>query len=305
MYSGLVHQKEKNKDALNFINQTMSILIFSILLIAIIFHFIMPQVILVLAPGFVGDEETFNLAVHFGRIIFPYLLFVALVAQFTSITNTYNKFAFGAFAPALLNIAFIGSLIFLTPFVITPAHALSYGVLLGGVVQVGMMYFAIYKIQITPTLVLPKINNNIIKFFKLFFPGVLGGAAIQLNIIVGTIIASFLPTGSISHLYYADRITQLPLGIFGIALGIALLPTLSKLIKENADIKKIISIQNRSIEFALLISIPSAIGLYILAEPIINILFERGAFVSADTFFTSRALSLFALVYFVLGASSQ
>ena len=295
VYSGLVHQKEKNKDALSFINQTMSILIFSILLIAIIFHFIMPQVILVLAPGFVGDEETFNLAVHFGRIIFPYLLFVALVAQFTSITNTYNKFAFGAFAPALLNIAFIGSLIFLTPFVITPAHALSYGVLLGGVVQVGMMYFAIYKIQITPTLVLPKINNNIIKFFKLFFPGVLGGAAIQLNIIVGTIIASFLPTGSISHLYYADRITQLPLGMFGIALGIALLPTLSKLIKENADIKKIISIQNRSIEFALLISIPSAIGLYMLAEPIIKILFERGAFVSADTFFTSRALSLFAL----------
>ena len=160
VYSGLVHQKEKNKDALSFINQTMSILIFSILLIAIIFHFIMPQVILVLAPGFVGDEEIFNLAVHFGRIIFPYLLFVALVAQFSSITNTYNKFAFGAFAPALLNIAFIGSLIFLTPFVITPAHALSYGVLLGGVAQVGMMYFAIYKIQITPTLVLP--NNPIV-----------------------------------------------------------------------------------------------------------------------------------------------
>ncbi len=117
------------------------------------------------------------------------------------------------------------------------------------------------------------------------FPGVIGSGVIQLNIIIGTVIASFLPVGAISHLYYADRLNQLPLAIFGIALGVVLLPSLSKSIKSNDnEITK--KLQNNSLEFALLISIPSAIGLYILALPIVHILFERGAFTQEDAFFT-------------------
>ena len=273
----------------------MSLLFFVIIIITVLFYFFMPFVIAILAPGFVKNKETYELAIHFGKIIFPYLLFIALVAQFSSITNTYNRFAFGAFAPAILNISFIGSLIFFTPYVLSPGHALSYGVLIGGVMQFLLMYYAIYKLQITPILVLPKIDDNVKKFLKLLLPGMLGAGAIQINIIVGTIIASFLPTGAISHLYYADRINQFPLALFGIALGIALLPTLSNYIKQGANEEKINNIQNRSLEFSLLISLPSAAGLFILSEPIIRILFERGSFSNVDTYYSSQVLSLFAL----------
>jgi len=145
-----------------------------------------------------------------------------------------------------------------------------------------------------PKIKLPELNNKIRKFFKLFFPGVIGSGVIQLNIIVGTVIASFLPIGAISHLYYADRLNQLPLAIFGIALGVVLLPSLSKSIKSN-DNAVTTKLQNKSLEFALLISIPSAIGLYVLALPIVHILFERGAFTQEDAFFTSKVLSYFAL----------
>ena len=137
-------------------------------------------------------------------------------------------------------------------------------------------------------------NNKIKKFFTLFFPGVIGSGVIQLNIIIGTIIASFLPVGAISHIYYADRLNQLPLAIFGIALGVVLLPRLSKAIKQNNQ-TDINIIQNRSLEFSLLIALPSAVGLYVLAYPIIHILFERGAFVHEDTFFTANVLSFFSL----------
>tara|TARA_Y100000590_G_scaffold140932_1_gene161727 strand:+ start:295 stop:1839 length:1545 start_codon:yes stop_codon:yes gene_type:complete len=293
--SGIKNKSKNDKDIISFVELTMSLLFFVIIAITILFYFIMPYVIAVLAPGFLKNKETYDLAVHFGKIIFPYLLFIALVAQFSSITNTYNRFAFGAFAPALLNISFIGSLMFLTPYVVSSGHALSYGVLIGGVMQLLLMYYAIYKLQITPILVLPKIDDNVKKFLRLLLPGILGAGAIQLNIIVGTIIASFLPTGAISHLYYADRINQLPLALFGIALGIALLPTLSKYIKQGAGEEKINNVQNRSMEFSLLISLPSAAGLFILSEPIIRILFERGSFSSVDTYYSSQVLSLFAL----------
>ena len=295
VFSGLVNKPKNNKEAQVFVEQTMSLIFIIIILISIIFHFLMPYVIMILAPGFIDNIETYNLAVDFGKIIFPYLLFISLVAQFSSITNTYNRFALGAFSPALLNISFICSLLFFTPYVTTAGHAMSYGVLIGGLAQFILMYYAIYKLQIKPFLVFPKIDNNIRKFFKLFVPGVLGAGAIQLNIITGTIIASFLPTGAISHLYYADRINQLPLAIFGIALGVALLPTLSNYIKNDVSADKINNLQNRSIEFSLLISFPCVIGLYILSEPIISILFERGAFTSIDTYYSSKVLSVFVL----------
>tara|TARA_B100001123_G_scaffold301187_1_gene336116 strand:+ start:673 stop:2184 length:1512 start_codon:yes stop_codon:yes gene_type:complete len=295
IYSGIINNPKNQKENINFIENTMSLLFFSLIVILIIFHFFMPYIIFFLAPGLIGNQDAYELATHFGKIIFPYLLFIALVAQFSSITNAYNKFAFGAFAPSLLNISLIGSLLFFSPYLSTPGHSLSYGVILGGIFQFILMYYALTKLNIRPFFVLPKINDNIKKFLKLFFPGILSSGAIQLNIIVGTIIASFLPTGAISHLYYADRLTQLPLGVFGIALGIALLPKLSTYIKTNANPEKIFNLQNRSIEFSIFISIPAVIGLVILSEPIISILFQRGAFTAMDTYYTSLILIYFSL----------
>ncbi len=293
VFSGVVLNPKDEREASDFVENTTSMLLFATVILTILFFFGMPYIIQVLAPGFTDNKEAYELAVHFGKIIFPYIIFISLAAHFASINNVHERFAAGAFAPAILNISFILSLFFLTPFVTTAGHALSYGVLIGGILQFLYLYRAVLNFY-QPRIILPVLNEKLKKFFKLFLPGVVGSGVIQLNIVIGTIIASFLPVGAISHIYYADRLNQLPLAIFGIALGIVLLPSLSKAIKQS-DQETTNNIQNRSIEFSLLISLPSAIGLFILAEPIIHILFERGAFVAEDTLYTAKVLSYFAL----------
>jgi len=293
VFSGVVIDSRDDCEAADFVENTMSLLLFVTVILTFIFYFGMPYIIQVLAPGFSTNKEAFDLAVHFGKIIFPYLIFISLVAHFTSIINVHGKFAAGAFAPAILNISFILSLFLLTPQLSSAGHALSYGVLIGGLFQFIFMYQAILKFY-RPRIRIPRLNKKLKKFFRLFFPGVIGSGVIQINIIIGTIIASFLPVGAISHIYYADRLNQLPLAIFGIAMGIVLLPGLSKAIK-NDNKKEINDTQNRSLEFALLISLPSAVGLYILSTPIIHILFERGAFLAEDTLYTAQVLSIFSL----------
>ena len=293
VFSGVVIDSKNDHEAADFVENTMSLLLFVTVILIFIFYFGMPYIIQVLAPGFSTNKEAFDLAVHFGKIIFPYLIFISLVAHFTSIINVHGKFAAGAFAPAILNISFILSLFLLTPQLSTAGHALSYGVLIGGLFQFIFMYQALLKFY-RPRIRIPQLNEKLKKFFRLFFPGVIGSGVIQLNIIIGTIIASFLPVGAISHIYYADRLNQLPLAIFGIAMGIVLLPSLSKAIK-NDNKKEIHDTQNRSLEFSLLISLPSAVGLYILSIPIIHILFERGAFLAEDTLYTAQVLSIFSL----------
>ena len=293
VFSGVVIDSRDDREAADFVENTMSLLLFVTVILTFIFYFGMPYIIQVLAPGFSTNKEAFDLAVYFGKIIFPYLIFISLVAHFTSIINVHGKFAAGAFAPAILNISFILSLFLLTPQLSSAGHALSYGVLIGGLFQFIFMYQAILKFY-RPRIRIPQLNKKLKKFFRLFFPGVIGSGVIQINIIIGTIIASFLPVGAISHIYYADRLNQLPLAIFGIAMGIVLLPGLSKAIK-NDNKKEINDTQNRSLEFALLISLPSAVGLYILSTPIIHILFERGAFLAEDTLYTAQVLSIFSL----------
>ena len=293
VFSGVVLNPKNDHEASDFVENTTSMLLFATVVLTIIFFFGMPYIIQVLAPGFSNNIEAYELAVHFGKIIFPYLIFISLAAHFASINNVHEKFAAGAFAPAILNISFILSLFILTPLLPSAGHALSYGVLIGGIFQFLYLYRSILNFY-RPRIRIPILNEKLKKFFKLFLPGVFGSGVIQLNIVIGTIIASFLPVGAISHIYYADRLNQLPLAIFGIALGIVLLPSLSRAIKVS-DKETTHNIQNRSIEFSLLISLPSAIGLYILAEPIIHILFERGAFVKEDTFYTSQVLGYFAL----------
>ncbi len=293
VFSGVVLNPKDEREASDFVENTTSMLLFATVVLTIIFFFGMPYIIQVLAPGFTDNKEAYELAVHFGKIIFPYIIFISLAAHFTSINNVHERFAAGAFAPAILNISFILSLFFLTPLVTTAGHALSYGVLIGGVLQFLYLYKAVLNFY-RPRIRIPVLNEKLRKFFTLFLPGVIGSGVIQLNIVIGTIIASFLPVGAISHIYYADRLNQLPLAIFGIALGIVLLPNLSKAIKQS-NLETTNNIQNRSLEFSLLISLPSAIGLFILAEPIIQILFERGAFIKEDTLYTSKVLSYFAL----------
>ena len=293
VFSGVVIDSSNDHEAADFVENTMSLLLFVTIILTIIFYFGMPYIIQILAPGFSENKEAFTLAVQFGKIIFPYLIFISLVAHFTAIINVHGKFAAGAFAPAILNISLILSLFLLTPQLSSAGHALSYGVLIGGLFQFIFMYHSILKLY-RPRIRIPELSKKLKNFFRLFFPGVIDSGVIQLNIIIGTIIASFLPIGAISHIYYADRLNQLPLAIFGIAMGVVLLPSLSKAIKNENKVEINIA-QNRSLEFSLLISLPSAAGLFILSNPIIHILFERGAFLPEDTMYTAQVLSIFSL----------
>ena len=288
-----VIDSKDDHEAADFVENTMSLLLLVTVILVFIFYFGMPYIIQILAPGFSNNQEAFNLAVHFGKIIFPYLIFISLVAHFTSIINVHEKFAAGAFVPAILNISLILSLFILTPKLSSAGHALAYGVLIGGLFQFVFMYKTLLQFY-RPRIRIPKLNAKLKKFFRLFFPGLIGSGVIQLNIIIGTIIASFLPVGAISHIYYADRLNQFPLALFGIAMGIVLLPNLSKAIK-NDNKEEIDNTQNRSLEFSLLISLPPAVGLFFLSKPIIHILFERGAFIAEDTLYTAQVLSIFSI----------
>ena len=231
VFSGVVIDSKDDHEAADFVENTMSLLLFVTILLTIIFFFGMPYIIQILAPGFSSNQEAFDLAVHFGKIIFPYLIFISLVAHFTSIMNVHGRFAAGSLAPSILNISFILSLFILTPQLPSAGHALSYGVLIGGLFQFLLMYKAVLNFY-RPRIKLPKINDRLKKFFSLFGPGVIGSGVIQLNIIVGTIIASFLPIGAISHIYYADRLNQLPLAIFGIAMVLSCYPLFPKQLKK-------------------------------------------------------------------------
>ena len=197
VFSGVVLNPKDEREASDFVENTTSMLLFATVVLTIIFFFGMPYIIQVLAPGFTDNKEAYELAVHFGKIIFPYIIFISLAAHFASINNVHERFAAGAFAPAILNISFILSLFFLTPFVTTAGHALSYGVLIGGVLQFLYLYRTVLNFY-QPRIRIPVLNEKLKKFFKLFLPGVVGSGVIQLNIVIGTIIASFLPIGAIS-----------------------------------------------------------------------------------------------------------
>ena len=253
-----------------------------------------PYLIYLIAPGFVEDDVKFNLAVELTRITFPFLLFVSLSSFFSGILNSNNKFAAASAAPIILNIVLILSIFlsYLQDFNI--AKQLSYGVTMAGILQlIFLIYFTLkfYKPKLKFNL---KVNNRVKFFFKKLLPSIFSSGVTQINILVGTIIASF-QSGAVSYLYYADRVYQINLAIAGIAVGTVSLPVLSKALKTK-NFSQVSNIQNNSIQLSLLFSIPASLGLIIASEEIVNGLFGYGSFSSNDV-----KLTAFALMYFGYG----
>ncbi len=254
-----------------------------------------PYVIQFISPGLAEKgSDIFNLAVALLRITLPYLLFVSLSSFYSSILNSLGKFALVAFLPALLNISMIILLLFATNYpsiFINNAYAASYGVLFGGVLQLAMVVFACYKKKwfISFTIV-KKIGIHSKSFFKRLVPVVLGAGVYQVNIIIDLFVASFLPIGAISYLFYADRIYQLPLAIIGIAIGTVILPSIAS---ASSDIKHII--KQKAILLALSITLPATLGLFIFSEEIIMVIFFGGQFNLAAVKTTSIILAIYSL----------
>lgn len=253
----------------------------------------MPFLMYGFAPGFADEPEKFGLAIELTRITFPYLLFISLVSLLGGILNSMGRFAAAAATPIILNIVLIGALVGATPYLPTPGHALAWGVAAAGMVQFVWLAVACHRAGMTLRLPRPRLSPPVRRLLRLMLPGAVGAGVVQINLLIDIVIASILPTGAVSFLYYADRVNQLPLGVVGIAIGTALLPLLSRQLREGSEDAARNSM-NRGIEFALLLTIPGAAALLVIAEPIIIVLFQRGAFDSAISTATAHALMAYA-----------
>jgi putative peptidoglycan lipid II flippase len=255
----------------------------------------MPQVMRVLAPGFADNPVKFALAVELTRITFPYLLFICLTALVAGVLNGLDRFAAAAAAPVFFNLVSMATLLFLTPYVATPGHALAWGVSASGVVQLALVWWAARQAGMALNLLRPpSVTPAVRQVLKRMIPGVIGAGVVQLNLAVDIIIASLLPSGAISFLYYADRVAQLPLGVIGVAVGTALLPLLARQLRSGQPLSAHRSM-NRAVELSVLLTVPAAVGLAVASAPIIAALFQRGAFGPAEAAASSAALVAYAI----------
>ncbi len=283
----------KNKSQI-FANKIFNLLLISLLLIILIIEIFMPTFIFIIAPGFTENSDKLNLTISLTRITFPFLLFVSLSSFFSAILNSHNKFAAAAAAPIILNIFLILTLLFQSYLNDQLVYYLSYAVTIAGIAQLILLFFFIRKFFFPNITLNFKIDKKVKIFFNKLLPSIFSSGVTQINILVGTIIASF-QASAVSYLYYADRIYQINLAIAGIAIGTVLLPNLSKHI-QSKNKKKINFIQNKSLEFCLFLSLPATAALLIASEEITSSLFGYGSF---DPLSVKN--SAVALFYFALG----
>ena len=229
IFSGKLDNPPHNKANI-FAREIMSLLTMILFIVTIMAEISMPFILKFMAPGFADNKEKFDLAVELSRITFPYLLFISLVSLLTGVLNSVGKFAAGAFSPVLLNICMIFSIIVLSLWLETPAHALAWGVFAAGIVQFLWMMYNCYKFKIFIWFAKPKLGKDTKIMLKRMVPGIIGAGVTQINVWVDIMLATLIPS-AVSYLYYADRISQFPLAIIGTAIGTAMLPSLSRYIK--------------------------------------------------------------------------
>lgn len=277
-----------------FARQAQAALLAILLPFSVILILAMPGVMALLAPGLRDEPATFALAVEFGRIAFPYLLFISLVSLYGGVLNSLERFAHVAATPILLNLALIGAVLGLTPLLPNAGYAAATGVAIAGILQWLWLLTVCAREGVGLRLVRPRWTDKVARLVKLATPVAIGGGVQQIGLVLDVVWASMLPVGTISALYYADRLAQLPLGVVGVAIGTALLPLLARQLRAGHD-EAAMANQNRAIEFGLLFSLPAALALWLLAEPIIRILFERGQFRPDDTLRAAGALAAFVI----------
>ncbi len=291
LFAGRLEREGKGAAKL-FAEQSLSILVFTLVPLLAVTMAAMPWVMLVLAPGFEAGSDKFQLAVELAQITFPYLLFMALAALLSGILNSLYRFAAAAAAPILLNIFFIFSLLLVLPLTGNPGQVMAWSVAAAGIAQFGLLVVAVKRAGLKLRLPRPRLTPGVRRLLALMAPGVVSAGALQINLVVGTIIAS-QQEGAVSYLYYADRIYQLPLGLIGIAFGVVLLPDLARKLRGGLEEEAQTSM-NRGLEMALLLTVPSAVALAIIPEPIIITLFERGALTREGSEAIAMALMAFA-----------
>ena len=295
---GEYKNKRGDDETRTLVDHVASLLSMALFVVTAIGIAIAPLLVWISAPGFSADAGKFELTVTLTRITFPYILFMSLVALSGGILNTWSRFALPAFTPVLLNLAFIGMALFAAPYFDPPVLALAWAVFIGGLLQLAIQIPALKKIAMLPR---PSINwraawadPGVRRILTLMGPALIGVSVSQISLLINTIFASFLKTGSVSWLYYADRLMEFPSGLLGVALGTILLPSLARYhASDNHD--EYAKLLDWGLRLTLLLAAPAAVALAILAVPLIATLFFHGAFSANDVFQTRSALLAYAV----------
>jgi len=286
-------EQQDVKDLVDHVTGSLGLLLFIVTVIGVVAS---PVLITLFAPGFVMNqgEEQALLASTMLKITFPYLFFISLTALAGGILNTYGKFAVPAFTPVLLNVCMITAAIFISPKMDTPIIALAWGVFAAGVAQLLFQAPFLYRIGMMPRPRLKRGHGGVKKIMKLMLPAIFGSSVAQINLLLDTVIASFLVAGSVSWLYYSDRLVEFPLGIFGVALATVILPSLSSRHAENSP-EKFSKTLDWALRWGLVIAVPATAGLFMLASPMIITLFQYGEFSADAVEMTSLSLMAYSL----------
>ena len=252
-----------------------------------------PLLTAVFAPGFLGDDIRFALASDMLRITFPYLLLISLTAFAGAILNSYDRFAVPAFTPVILNLAMIGAAVFLTPLMDTPVMALAWGVFIAGALQLFFQLPFLMRLGLMPRPRVDYRHEGVSRILKLMAPAMFGVSVSQINLLLDTVLASFLQTGSVSWLYYSDRLSELPLGVFAIAIGTVILPSLSRK-HAAASADQFAATLDWAVRCVLLIGVPASLALVLLAEPLIATLFHYGEVTDRDVTMSAQSLRAYS-----------
>ena len=260
-----------------------------------------PWLVWLFAPGFGRDPDKLAMTADMLRLTFPYLLLISLTAFSGSVLNTWNRFAVPAFTPVLLNISLIGAALFLMPLMEEPAMALAWGVLIAGAAQLAFQVPFLLRLGLLPTPWPNFAHDGVKRILKLMAPALFGVSVSQINLLLDTVLASLLAVGSVSWLYYSDRLVELPLGVFGVAIGTIILPALSKRHAEQST-EHFSAMLDWAIRVVLLLGVPAALALAVLAEPFLITLFHYGAMTDNDIQMAAMSLRAYAfgLVAFML-----
>lgn len=289
-----VYEKSGKQRAFELACNIVTLLGVALVVISVAGVLTAPWVVTALAPGFTSSQSTFNLTTLLTRIMFPYLLFVSIAAVLMAMQNSMGRFFIPAAAPSMLNIAIIVCALTMRDWFTEPTVALAVGVMIGGVLQLAMQVWELRRMgwKYVPSFNLK--DADAIKIGALMIPATFGMAVAEINTFVDTLIASFLPEGSVSYLYYGNRLVQFPLGVFGVAVGVASLPSLSSEAARGGE--KLVELFSHSMRLTLFIAIPAAVGLIALSGPMTNVLFERGQFDEA-----ARYGVIYAIVFYAVG----
>jgi len=278
----------------NLVDHTATALCAALFMTTLLGVIFAPQVIWISAPGFSSDSYKFSIAVQLLQVTFPYILFISLVSLAAGVLNTYHQFWVPAFTPVLLNLSFIACALLLAPWLDTPIMALAWGAFLGGMLQLLFQLPFLKRINMLPRLRWDPSDPGLRRILSLMGPAVVGVSVGQVSLLISTMFASYLPSGSVSWLFYADRLMEFPTGLLGAALGTILLPSLVKH-HTDGDQERYSSLLDWGLRVTLLLTLPAAVGLAICAVPLISTLFLRGAFGAHDLWQVREALLAYSL----------